>query len=523
MLSRTELKLLVPSVAISLLIFAVGIAAAWYTHRLQLENSEVLVLNVGSIRAAEELEIRLRQVHTELVQFLLTGEEKYLKAVPGLRSETDKWMQLAEQLATTAPEQRWMSQARGAYDWFYKEIEELSQNSGATNRKERIRELAERTLTLEILPPVREYLDFNEEVMTGTSGKAKQLTDLMVAVFLILGICGAGAGLIIGYNLARAIRKSIGQLSISVQDTAGKLNEVIGPITVSARWDFAQLEATLQQIALRVGTVVDRLQQSQRQVMRADQLAAVGQLAAGMAHEIRNPLSAMKVLVDTAAESGEHACLVGRDVQVLQEEITRVETLTQSFLDFARPPALEKQLVAIQDVISDAITLVRSRADQQGVAIETSFPQYAGVAEADRGQIRQVMINLLLNALDATSSGGTIRVRVTQSAAEPPTLTRDADSERVSADESIVISIADTGCGLPPDLGDKIFEPFVSTKDTGLGLGLSICKRIVEDHGGRVVARNHPGGGAEFVVRLPHAIQNRFPPAWERIVPSLIH
>src|SRR5262249_21102502 len=111
------------------------------------------------------------------------------------------------------------------------------------------------------------------------------------------------------------------------------------------------------------------------------------------------------------------------------------------------------------------------------------------VVEADFGQIRQVVLNLLLNALDAVPQGGTVWVRL----AAPDT----------EADGWLTLQVADTGPGLPGQLGQQIFEPFVSTKETGLGLGLSICKRIVEAHGGTLGAANRPEGGACFTVRLP--------------------
>ncbi len=307
MASRLVLGMIFPPVAASVLLLTIGIAAAWYTHRLQSEASEILILNVGSMRAAEELEIGLRQIRAELVQFLLTGDQAYLDAIPSLRKGTDRWIEEAERVGTTPQEREWMEQARAGYVTFLKEIEELVKKPGDANRKARARSLADTTLSLRILLPVHAYLNFNEQIMIRESETNQRLADNMVIGFLVLALCGAAAGLLTGYYLPRALRRSMNHLSISIRDAAGKLNEVIGPVVVSANCDFAQMETTLEQMAKHVGTVVERLQQTQREVMRADQLAAVGQLAAGLAHEIRNPLSAMKVLVDTAAESGESA------------------------------------------------------------------------------------------------------------------------------------------------------------------------------------------------------------------------
>ncbi len=203
---------------------------------------------------------------------------------------------------------------------------------------------------------------------------------------------------------------------------------------------------------------------------------------------------------------------MGRDVVVLQEGIARVENLTQSFIDFARPPKPEKHRGKIKEMVAQAINLVASRADQQGVTIETPFSELACIAEVDSGQIRQVMINLLLNALDATSRGGTITVQVRElEEAGPIANPFDPTEGALERRATVTIEVADTGCGLRTDLGERIFEPFVSTKETGLGLGLCICKRIVEAHAGQITFTNPPRGGAMFTVRLPAAHQPKAP------------
>jgi signal transduction histidine kinase len=293
--------------------------------------------------------------------------------------------------------------------------------------------------------------------------------------------------LLAGNGIARAVSRSILRLSVPIHDAAGKLNEIAGPITLSARWSLDELERVLQTIASQIGAVIERLQQSQRQALRAEQLAAVGQMAAGLAHELRNPLTSMKLLVQAAAEHNAAHALSRRDLGVLEEEITRLERLIQTFLDFARPPHLEKQTFAIQSMLEQLVDLVSARAEQQDIRLQTELPSEPVVVRADRGQIRQVVLNLLLNAFEAVAQGGEVRVRL----------------GALSSERWLTLRVEDTGPGLPPRLGQEIFEPFVSTKETGLGLGLSICKRIVEAHGGEIDGGDRPEGGAWFTVRLP--------------------
>jgi signal transduction histidine kinase len=244
-------------------------------------------------------------------------------------------------------------------------------------------------------------------------------------------------------------------------------------------------------MAGQIGSVVERLQRSQREALRAEQLAAVGQMAAGIAHELRNPLMSMKILVQSAAAQSTAVSLGGRDLAVLEEEIVRLERLTHTFLDFARPPQLDKRPFELQSLLQDTVALLSGRAHEQEVGIHCESPSVPVLIEADCGQIRQVVLNLLLNALEAVPHDGQICVRL------------ETTRRTATAPRGAVIHVSDSGPGLPADLGEEIFTPFVSTKATGIGLGLSICKRIVEAHGGEITASNRPEGGATFLVHLP--------------------
>src|SRR5262249_31086408 len=190
---------------------------------------------------------------------------------------------------------------------------------------------------------------------------------------------------------------SLVQLSLPVRDAAGKLGGVVGPVTLMAGWDLPKLEGVLHKIAERIGVVIERLQEREREVLRAEQMATVGRIAAGMAHEVRNPLMAMKLLVQSA-EGSRSAGLHGRDLAVLEEEIDRLERLVQAFLDFARPPRPDKRPVEVRRVLEDAVALVAGRARQQGGRLHCHAPRAPGRGEADAGPPRPGPPNPRLNA-----------------------------------------------------------------------------------------------------------------------------
>jgi signal transduction histidine kinase len=498
MKTRLLVRLTAPIMVLSILPLAGGIVAAWQVHRSQKLNSEDLARNTLSMRSAEELVIEFHNVQHKLHLFLITKDRRYLEEVPALRQGTqgtDRWLSLMEQTAMTQEERELIGRVHSGYERFFTDFEGLLQGPHADGLPDRVRELARGTLEPEILQPAQNYLDINEKEI-GDNNEANQTnTERMVLALLLLGVCGPVSGLLAGYGISRAVSHSIVRLSVPIRDAAGKLNEIVGPITLAARWGLDELEGVLHTIAERIGAVIERLQQSERDARKAEHLAAVGQMAAGMAHELRNPLMPMKILVQAAAERSPSPGLDESDLAVLEQEITRLERSIQLFLDFARPPQIEKRTFEVGEMLTSLVGLLQPRAERQGVRLECRWPEQPVLIQADVGQLRQLVLNLVLNALDATGHGGTILLEMAPSA-EPSE--GDGPSERW-----LTLRVSDTGAGLPPGLGLRIFEPFVSTKETGLGLGLSICKRIVEAHGGDIQASNRPGGGAVFTIRLP--------------------
>jgi signal transduction histidine kinase len=261
------------------------------------------------------------------------------------------------------------------------------------------------------------------------------------------------------------------------------------PLTPNAAKSEAlgDLMATINRLNDRTVGVISELERSRENAARSDQLAAVGQLAAGIAHELRNPLTAVKLLVQTTTERNNS--MGGRELAVVQEEVGRMERMLQTFLDFARPPKLIKQPIEIRQLVEDTVEFVRPRAARHGVEIHYEQGYGRMTVYGDPQQIRQVVMNVLLNAVDAQPGGGRVRVEV------------DHDFEGGALACSVRVS--DEGPGLSDQLGDTIFEPFVSTKETGVGLGLAICRRIVRSHGGGITANNGQAGGAQFVIQFP--------------------
>jgi signal transduction histidine kinase len=224
--------------------------------------------------------------------------------------------------------------------------------------------------------------------------------------------------------------------------------------------------------------------------MLADQMAQIAQVATGMAHEIRNPLTSIKLLVqENRVELTEHG-VPDSDLEIVESEVDRMERKLNTFLQFARPSPPDIQTIDLVDSIRQTLALIRLRAESQNVNcethVETEIPASDTVrVSGDADQIQQVLLNLALNSLDAMLHGGTLTVSVSN-----------------KHFDSVHVTVADTGMGIPDSVRDRLFEPFVTSKSAGIGLGLVVCRQIIERHNG-VLTGSNSAEGAVFEFTLP--------------------
>jgi signal transduction histidine kinase len=491
--------MIAPTVGVALMLSALGGFAAWYVHRLQRDTAAAQTKNVAKVTAGEELVIISHDLRHALSEYVADGDRRHLETVPIWQESAKRWIEECENLAQSDAESELVRRIKDGYERFQASSAAIASADSSALATKSLLDRTRQAIDPQILDPVLEYRRLTGKQMRQAVEREQVLAHRMGIGLLVLGVCGAVAGLVAGVGFAQSVHRSIIQFSVPVHDAAGKLNEIIGPIDVSAE-TLGDLETTMQVVANHVGMVVQRLQRSQEVARRAEQLAALGQLAAGIAHELRNPLTSMKIIVQTAADQTDGATLDGRDLAVLTEEITRLENRIQSFLDFARPAKLVKRPLRVHEVLSQTIDFVSYRTEQIGIRIEREFPEHTVEVQADAGQLREVLLNLLINAIDASPENGKVRVRLSYETC-PNGAGEVSPAQRASS--WIQIDVEDQGEGLPSDIGEKIFEPFVSTKESGTGLGLPVCKRIIEDHGGQITAANSAGGGAVFSVRLP--------------------
>ena len=432
--------------------------------------------DLKSRRAAVELQ--------ECLNSVLLLEHDQVEAVSTLHTRAQGQLRTLADVADEPEEREEVARLTVAFEAYLKMWRAMPA-PGRPGHDEAFHE-ARRVLETDVMRQCHDVAQSSHRRLDETTLEHEQVLQQLAWGMAGVAVLGGIAGLVLGFGVARGLSRSIRRLQVRVRDAAGKLDPHSPEIVLTGEGDFGGLHAEIDQLAGRIESVVQKLQQREREVLRAEQLAAVGQLAAGVGHEIRNPLTAIKMLVQAALAEGISNALTVEDLQIIEEEVRRIEQSLQTFLDFARPPKVERHPVDLLAVVRAVVGLIRGRAERQRVTVSVDAPTGPVILTADAAQLRQVLLNLCLNALDAMPVGGALNVRIRAHAAGP-----------------VAVEVADTGTGIVPAMMARLFTPFASSKDTGLGLGLVISKRIVEDHGGAIGAANRPAGGASFFVTLP--------------------
>ena len=342
-------------------------------------------------------------------------------------------------------------------------------------------------------------------LFTSSSTGAAALAALVAVDLLVFILFGR-------YLIARLITRPIDELVTATEAVAaGEL----------ARRAPGASTRELDLLAGSVNRMTERLLDAQGALVRAEKLASVGRLAAGIAHEVGNPLAAIGNYVEVIRRRGADAEVIA----AIEREAARIDAIVRSLLAYARPGVAHREPLDLAVVARGAADLLRNQGVLRQVQLQVQVDDQVPLVMGDRSALEQVLVNLLLNAVDAAGDGGRIVVSVA-----PTVLGMDGEAPRRTTDpagasegdralrrsgrhlsgfadgtRAAQVLVADSGTGVPADLAGRIFDPFFTTKDPGrgTGLGLAIVQRVVEDHGGRIDVSKAREGGACFTVTLP--------------------
>ena len=259
----------------------------------------------------------------------------------------------------------------------------------------------------------------------------------------------------------------------------------------------------------KVGTIISfrditQLKQMQAEVIRMDRLASLGVLASGIAHEIKNPLAGIKALAQACEEEFDSDDSRREYLMRITRQVNRLDDLLRTFFSFARPKPPNRKHTAVEDILGDVLHLLDKKMQTHRIQYSQNLPKNLKPVWVDIQQMQQVFLNLFLNAIEAMPDGGTLQVatnRIQKTVSK--SIRKNAGSKEWLDHPFVETIVQDTGTGIPPDKLDTIFDPFYTTKPNGLGLGLSIVYRIIEEHGGELHVESRVGIGTTFTIILP--------------------
>lgn len=474
-----------PFVALGGLVAVACLASTWYINRLQADLARAVRQDAAGMEAAVELQVQLRHLRVHSLVLVAEPTDDRREVVRADLARVDAAL-AALRAAVSNPDDARLVDAFERDYAAYRDRLGLDRLPAATGTMADVARWSDAHHMADLLVPCRDLADRQRARMEAGLARSEAQTAWAGRLLVGLGVVGVLAGLLSGFATARGLSRQVAELSVRVRAVQAHLDQDVGTMTVERAGHLGGLDEQLDRVVGRVREVCQRLQEHERNLLRAEQLAAVGQLAAGVAHEVRNPLTGVKLLLQAAARPHDPTPLTPDRVALLLQEVARIERTVEGLIDFARTPPPDRRPIDFRELAAAAAEVMRGPAEAKPVALRVDTPGRPLPAVVDRDQMLSLLTNLLANAVEAAPVGGDVGIR----AAGGP-------------GGNLTVEVTDTGPGIDPSVAGRLFTPFATTKAAGTGLGLTVARQIALDHGGSLTAANRPGGGASFTLTLP--------------------
>lgn len=468
--------------ALILISLAGGIIMVWYTYRMERLLSNIIQKHLAAYESAETLETALVNQKGFVSYYFMDGNPDWLRQLGKYRQIFRGSLAGAKRLAETPAQVETIDRIEMEYDRYVVSKDQVIEYY-KTGQIQQGAELHKRVRGYfnTILELCHQYKTIHKNQIMRTRDQSHDQAHKLRII--------AGAAVSVSFFLALGLVFFL-------------YNQILGPIKRLTREadresdeerpanEIKALDRSVRTLIHDVDNTRQELEKSREHLVQSEKLALVGKLAAGMAHSIRNPFTSVKMRLFSLGRTLSLTATQKDDLDVISEEIRHIDTIVQNFLEFSRPPRLQVQNISPSVVVDQALQLLIHRLKSYGVKIDCRRVRPIPAILLDPEQLKEVLVNLIVNACEAMIRGGLITIR------------ENIDTLPVVG-KTAIIQLTDDGPGIPSEIMDKIFQPFFTTKEDGTGLGLSIASRIIEEHQGRLEVESREGRGTTFRILLP--------------------
>lgn len=461
-----------------------GAITIWYAANTGRMLRTMMEQDVTALQAARELETALVSQKGFLTYYYIDQNPDWLQKLESRKHEFDDALDTAFKHTHTDREQDILIQIRDEYTEYSHSRDQVVKLYKAGRFEEgadlhwkirlnffAIHGLAEKYKQI--------YTNNILDTQSSLRRRAVEMRNFVVAGMALLLSLGIGFGVTLATQVIQPIRR----LSAAAAGADGQDGQ--------RENEMKQLSRSVHGLIENVGATKRELEQSREMLEHSEKMALLGKLSTEVAHSIRNPLTSIKMRLFSLQRSLDLNENQKEDIEVVSEEMRRLDNIVRNFLEFSRPPKLKMQSVRISDLMSMTLALLHHRLKIAGVVVERRTQEDLPPVNADPELLKEVLVNFIVNACDAMDDkGGKIRIQEMEAVAE-------------HVGRAVVVRIQDTGPGVPEEIRDRVLEPFFTTKAEGTGLGLSIARRIIEEHGGRIDLSSPDSGGATFSISIP--------------------
>ena len=477
---RTRIYIILTSLV--LITMAGGIVTVWYTYRMERLLTAVTEKNITAFQTAEALEIALVNQKGFVSYYFMEGDPEWLRKLGEFRQIFKERLTEALNMAESEREREALYWIKTEYARYISIKDRVIAYYQEGNHKEgTVLHRQVREIFFTVLDFCHKYKEIHEErILQAKSDNRIQATNLRIVA--ITAVCtGFLLAVLLAFVLGSQILGPVRRLTLEAGNEGDP--DIAGD-------EVKALSHSVRGLIQNVDSTQSELQKSRESLLQADKLVLVGKLAAGMAHSIRNPFTSVKMRLFSLNRSLKLSDTQKEDFDVISEEIRHVDTIVQNFLEFSRPPKLKMQSISPSVIVDQALALLQHRLKSYDVEVRIERDHYLPEIDADPDQIKEVIVNLIVNACEAMERGGSIVIQ-------------EQESMTPSKERAAIIRLSDNGPGIPEPIREKVLQPFFTTKEEGTGLGLSIAVRIIEEHHGRLDIESNQDGGATFVIFLP--------------------